>query len=240
MNFILPSIIHQSSQYLIIYKPPGWFVHPPEDKRAQKAFKKVILTHWFEDHLKIKIFPIQRLDFATEGILMAGLNSSSASQLNSLQKQGKIEKTYLAVVRGFTPPAQTIQIPLQSDSSPELRDCITHTETLKQIEIPESAHPDFATSRYSLLKVIIETGRWHQIRRHMNRISHPIVGDREHGCSHHNRFWRDQMQVNGLLLKCEQLSFQDPWTSHTEFFNSPKSDRWIKVENHFSVVSGLI
>jgi tRNA pseudouridine65 synthase len=240
MNFTLPKILHSTPHYLILYKPPGWFVHLPEDRRAQKAFKKVVLTHWFEDVLKIKIFPVQRLDFATEGILMAGTHSEAASTLNFLQREGGIEKSYHTVVRGFTPPQQKIEIPLQSDSSPELRDCITHFETLKQIEIPKPAHPDFAFSRYSFLKVRLETGRWHQIRRHMNRISHPIVGDREHGCSHHNRFWRDQMQVNGLLLKCQQLKFKDPWTDGLQNHQCPSTERWQKVEHHFSLDKGLM
>ncbi|MFN9068854.1 MAG: pseudouridine synthase, partial [Bdellovibrionales bacterium] len=176
MNFILPKVEASTPHYLIIYKPPGWFVHPPEDRRAQKVFKKVVLTHWFEDVLKTKIYPVQRLDFATEGLLMAALNSESASILNGLQKNGEIAKYYHAVVRGHTPSQLKIEIPLQSDSSPELRDCITHFETLKQLEIPKPVHPDFPFSRYSFLKVKLETGRWHQIRRHMNRISHPIVG----------------------------------------------------------------
>ncbi|MFN9066887.1 MAG: hypothetical protein ACK5V3_06630, partial [Bdellovibrionales bacterium] len=63
---------------------------------------------------------------------------------------------------------------------------------------------------------------------------------REHGCSHHNRFWRDQMQINGLLLKCQSLAFKDPWSHLEQTFNSPLTERWEKVIRYFSLDNEVV
>lgn len=227
----LPFVLSETDQYQVLFKPAGWFTHAPDDKRAKKLFRDVILTHWIEDNLHLKPFPIQRLDFATEGILISAKSKETASQLNALQAEGGIEKYYEAIVRGWTPEQGEITLSLESDSSFLLQECHTRFLTQKRIEFPKPAHPQFPTSRYSWLRVQILTGRWHQIRRHMNRISHPIVGDREHGCSHHNRFWRDQLGINGLMLKCQELQIFDPWVNSKKSFFSPTTVRWQKASS---------
>jgi tRNA pseudouridine65 synthase len=60
----------------------------------------------------------------------------------------------------------------------------------------------------------------------MNRVSHPIVGDREHGDSHHNRYFRDQLGINGLCLWAKELSFTHPATGERVQFLSPQTEKW--------------
>ena len=67
----------------------------------------------------------------------------------------------------------------------------------------------FATSRYSLLKIRPETGRFHQIRKHMAHIIHPIVGDRPHGCNKQNKLWKEKMEIPEMLLHARQLRVID-------------------------------
>lgn len=54
------------------------------------------------------------------------------------------------------------------------------------------------------------TGRLHQIRRHFNHISHPLIGDTTHGDSAHNRFFREKLPDSGLFLKAESLELKHP------------------------------
>lgn len=234
MNLTLPTILEDHPQYWVMYKPSGWFVHAPSDSRALKQFKNYILTTWFWRNLNQKAFPIHRLDFATEGLMIWAKNSESASALNFLHKDNQLQKTYLCVVRGHTDDSGVIDEPLLSDSSPEPVECRTEFKTLARIELPVKINSMHETSRYSLVEVYLKTGRWHQIRRHFNRISHPLIGDREHGDSHHNRFFRDELKIPGLLLKSRNLNFQCPFTNETKSFHAPVTEKWQQILSLFS------
>lgn len=229
----LPLILKEEKNYWVVIKPSGWFVHPPSDLRALKQFSENIMTSWFWKNLKIKAYPIHRLDFSTEGLMIWAKDSASAAALNELHFDQRLQKTYHAVVRGFTLDSGLIDIPLLSDAAPEPVSAVTEYQTLKRLELPVQVHPAHPTSRYSLVEVKLRTGRWHQIRRHFDRIAHPLIGDQEHGDSHHNRYYRDHLKIPGLLLKAERLNFQCPFSGETQSFQTPMTDRWQKIYRLF-------
>jgi tRNA pseudouridine65 synthase len=70
----------------------------------------------------------------------------------------------------------------------------------------------YAQSRYSLIEVYPQTGRMHQIRKHMKHIFHPIVGDTTHGDGRHNQMFRDQFNSHRLLLMAAGLRFRHPFS----------------------------
>jgi tRNA pseudouridine65 synthase len=70
----------------------------------------------------------------------------------------------------------------------------------------------YPTARYALLELQPDTGRRHQIRRHLAHVSHPIVGDSTYGKSRHNRLFRELFGVGRLLLACVRLEFTHPVT----------------------------
>lgn len=233
-----PQIIFSDDSVLLLHKPPAWFVHPPENPRHRRGLKRRTCVQWLKDQHNIQASPAHRLDVATEGILIFGRTSLATSHLNAQFRNQQVEKTYYAVVRGWLKAEQgQIDIPLESDSAGELTPCLTFYKTLAQIEWPEKVSKRFNTSRYSLLEVRPRTGRWHQIRRHMNRISHPIIGDREHGDSHHNRFFRDRLQIDGLCLWAKELSLQHPVSERTLYFESPISEKWQSIYRLFNFAS---
>ena len=229
-----PQIVADFENYFVLYKPPGWFVHPPSDGRALRKFRSRILTQYLQNQLGGRVHPVHRLDFATEGILVWAKNPESAGALSRINEGGGFTKIYHAIVRGHpTPRDGLIEIPLASDSSLGLVPCRTEYKTLQQIDLPHQVHSKYPTSRYAWLEVRLHTGRWHQIRRHMNRISHPIIGDREHGDSHHNRFFRECLKIPGLLLKAQSLRFQDPFNQEPRFFESPQTPNWSSLQALF-------
>lgn len=228
-----PQILKEFENYWLVYKPRGWFVHPPSDKRALKKFSHKILTSWFLQNLNRKAFPIHRLDFATEGLMIWSKDSESAGILNELHYDERLIKTYHAVVRGSPADEGIVDIPLKSDAYLEPIVCITKFKTLKRLELPTQINSEHATSRYSLMEVTLQTGRWHQIRRHFNRLSNPIIGDREHGDSHHNRYFRDQLKLDGLLLKAEKLEFTCPFSNEEKTFQAPPTEHWQKIYSLF-------
>ena len=229
-----PRILFQDEHLLLLFKPARWFVHPPENPIFRRGLKRRTCVQWLGDVHRIKAFPAHRLDAATEGILIFGLDKTSTAHLNAQFKNHETRKTYYAVVRGWLKEADgRIELPLELTTTGQLVACETNYRTLGKIEHNVKISKKFDTSRYSLLEVSPKTGRWHQIRRHMNRISHPIVGDREHGDSHHNRYFRDELKIDGLCLWAKELEILHPATGEKIKFVSPQSEKWTAITKLF-------
>jgi tRNA pseudouridine65 synthase len=235
-----PSVIHQDSDLLVLFKPARMYVHPPESRFARQNVTGTTCLQWIKENLDLSAKPIHRLDFATEGLVIFGLNQPATKKMNEEIRNHRIKKKYHAVVRGwFKNESGEISTPLELDSTGELVDCLTKYNTLAKIELPFSVNSKFPTSRYSFLDIQLITGRWHQIRRHMNREAHPIIGDREHGDSHHNRFFRDQFAVDGLCLKAYEIEFEHPVENKIVRLEAPMTNEWQKLMTVFKFKENL-
>ncbi len=223
----ITQFIFEDEFFLAVDKPPGFFVQPP---KANGFFinPSHLLLPWVEKKLGHKIYPVHRLDSATSGLTLLAKSAISAEKLNALFRDHKIEKKYLALVRGYAELSGEINEPLENPKTKELMPAFTSFECLQQFEIPAPVSK-YPTSRYSLLAVKPKTGRWHQIRRHLDRINHPIVGDLHHGDGHHNRYFRDELGLSGLWLRAQELSFQHPISSQSISIKAPKSPRWERL-----------
>ena len=144
------------------------------------------------------------------------LDESGKSQWFHQFEGGLKRSRYLAIVRGHTTDSGVIDKALAEPEDPRLsspirpyRPACTHFTTLARTELP-FAVDRYPTSRYSLLMIEPETGRRHQIRRHLKHLSHPIVGDTTYGKGRHNRFVADHFGVRRLLLACIELTVAHP------------------------------
>ncbi len=229
-----PKIIFKDEDILVLNKPPTWFVHPPENPKHRRGLKRRTCVQWLSDQHSIKASPAHRLDVATEGLLLFGLHTESLQNLNSQFREHSIKKKYLTVVRGWLKEKEgCIIIPLELKTTGDLAECETNYTTLAKIEHDTKISKKFDTSRFSLLDVSPRTGRWHQIRRHMNRISHPILGDTEHGDTHQNRYFRENLKIEGLCLLAHELSFVHPSTGLALNFKSELTPRWQRITEMF-------
>lgn len=226
-------ILFRDEHFLAVHKPAGYHVHPPEDPTFRVPRDKIVLYE-VRRLAKQHVYPIHRLDAGTSGVLLFGLSSEAASRMNKQFTQRETLKVYHAVVRGFVPETGVIEIPLELDSTGDLVDAKTSYRRLEQIELPFPVGKKFPTARYSLVEVTPHTGRYHQIRRHFNRISHPLLGDAAHGDSHHNQFFRNQLEIAGLCLKALSLSFRHPWTEEAICIQAAPCEKWNKIQTLFT------
>ena len=232
-----PAVIHHDNDLLVLFKPARMYVHPPESRFARQNVTGTTCLQWIRENLDLHAKPIHRLDFATEGLVIFGLNQPATKKMNEEIKNHRIKKKYHAAVRGwFKNENGEIATPLELDSTGGLADCLTKYQTVSKIELPFSVNSKFPTSRYSFLDIQLITGRWHQIRRHMNREAHPIIGDREHGDSHHNRFFRDQFGVDGLCLKAYEIEFEHPVENKIVRLEAPMTNEWKKLTQIFQPI----
>lgn len=208
-------ILFQDDDLVVVNKSSGLLVHRSAIDRQAQAFA----LQTVRDQLGRKVYPVHRLDRPTSGALIFALSSLSARRLATEFREGRVGKTYIAIVRGTSPTHAVVDHPLKEEldalSDAQARDdkpsqeAITVISTLATVELPVRVDK-FPTARYSLVRAEPKTGRKHQIRRHLRHLGHPIVGDVQHGSGRHNRFFRETYRVNRLLLACTEISFQHP------------------------------
>jgi tRNA pseudouridine65 synthase len=157
------------------------------------------------------VHPIHRLDRGTSGALLFARNRDAAAVHSKSFEQGRVEKTYLALVRG-TPPAEGLvdhPIP-KSEDGPRVP---AQTRFRLLLRSP--------VDRCSLVVAMPETGRLHQIRRHLRHLNHPLVGDVTYGSGVINRHYRAEYNLHRLALHACRLAFEHPVTRARVVTNAP-------------------
>lgn len=206
-------ILFYDEHVVAVHKPSGLLVHPS----AVDKYATEFALHMLRAHLGRQVFPVHRLDRATSGALLFALSSESARALSDQFAGRTVDKTYLAVVRGYAPEKKTIDYDLRELSTTRgevllgkpVQNAITEVERIAEVEFPISVDK-YPTSRYSLVRAKPITGRQHQIRRHLRHINHPIVGDVRYGSGKHNRFFENEFGIRRLLLACTEIAFKHP------------------------------
>jgi len=197
-------IIYQDEYLVAINKPHGLLVHPSgmadENRKTAMYLLKEQLNKW--------IYVTHRLDSKTSGVILFAINSKVQKAINHQFEQRLNKKIYYAIVRGYTEDKGTIDYAL-TNTQGKTQNAVTHYETVSQTEI-DVPLGDFETSRYSLVKVRLETGRYHQIRKHMAHIDHPIIGDRPHGCNKQNAMFKEVFNSMTMFLHAHSLKFYHP------------------------------
>ena len=183
-------VIYEDEYLAIINKPPGVEVSGNKRYTIANALDKALKKSNQEDAL-LRPEPIHRLDYPTSGCLLIGKTSTSVMKLNRAFQEKKIDKVYYAITIGKQKTSGTIKSSLDGKS------CISHFEVIDSV----------ASVKYgvlNLVKLIPETGRKHQLRKHLAAIHCPIMGDIKYG---------DPLatgQGNGLYLHAFSLEFRHP------------------------------
>lgn len=205
-------VLYEDEHYVAVHKPHGLLVHRnPRDRRD-----KVFLVQLLRNQIGRRVYPVHRLDRATSGVMLFACHPEAARHMARHLATKQVTKHYAAVVRGFTPKTGAIDIPLtrevyQKSENDRAVAALTHYERLATIELPFAVRP-FPTARYSLLRVTPVTGRTQQIRRHLRHLSHPIIGDKKRGDTHHNRLFRTRFNAPRMLLAATELHWRHPFS----------------------------
>jgi tRNA pseudouridine65 synthase len=219
----LLDILYRDEYLIAINKPHGLLVHRSSIAADVEEFALQMLR----DQIGVKVNPVHRIDRKTGGVLLFAFDKTVEIAMQQQFMENKAGKKYLAIVRGHTPDSEEIDYPLRKENGTE-QNALTAYTTLKraELEVPFGKH---ATSRYSLVEVIPQTGRMHQIRKHMSHIFHPIIGDRTHGCNKQNKLFKDQWEMTTMLLHASQLNFTHPISHQLVNIDAPLQDEFKRV-----------
>ena len=193
-------ILHQDDQCIVVSKPPGMFVH----RTALNRQETCVVVQTLRDQIGRRVYPVHRLDRATSGVLILALDSQSARWLGKQFQSGAVEKSYWAIVRGWLAHRGHIEHPVANGTKGIRRDALTQWTKIAHWEVLTKVGR-YPTARYSLVELSPKTGRRHQLRKHCAHLGNPIVGDVNYGDRHHNRFFKEQLGVTGLMLHASTL-----------------------------------
>lgn len=222
----MPDILFRDQHLIAIHKPSGLLVH----RSALDAREERFAVQLLRDQIGCHVHPVHRLDKGTSGVLLFALDRDTLASMGARFEQQQVAKRYIALVRGHPPQTGIIDHPLvrrfdpaermsaRADLTPQ--PALTRFRCLAIAEVPHRVDR-YPTSRYALLELTPETGRRHQIRRHLKHLSHPIVGDATFGKGRHNRLFQTLFASERLLLAGTRLAFVHPVTGSELVIDCP-------------------
>lgn len=206
-------VLYENDEIFVIYKREGLpvqggekIMHPLDEEFAKQTGQKVYLVH--------------RLDKDTAGIMIVAKNPAAANKWTKLISSKSVKKEYLAVCAGNLNRKNGV-ISETIEQHGKTLSAVTHYNVEKEWNCDfEDEH-----IKMSLVRLILETGRMHQIRIHLAKNGCPIAGDDQHGNFKLNKILRKALGIKKLLLAAVRLTvpldggnkvFEIPLPAHLE------------------------
>jgi 23S rRNA pseudouridine1911/1915/1917 synthase len=203
-------IVYEDEDIIVINKPAGMPIHPSMKNYTNSMANG--LAWYYKQQGKPFIFRCSnRLDRDTSGLTVVAKHLVSANILASMVAKKEVKREYLAIVSGHvTPEEGTIDAPLARKPG-------TIIERTVDFEQGERAVTHYKVIRklkeHSLISLVLETGRTHQIRIHMKYLGYPLIGD--------YLYHPDMTLIDRQALHSYRLSFRHPITDEAMEFTAP-------------------
>jgi len=195
-------ILRETEDWVVVDKPAPLIVHPTSAKK-EPTLVTLMEAYYLERGEEVALSLINRLDRETSGCVLVAKNSGAARVFGRAMMRREIEKSYLAIVRGwpkweggcFREEGAIIRrgevealegdfVWVQQMVHESGKASVTNFELVEKFERrfkSEVAGGEETSGRYSLIRCVTETGRMHQIRVHLEHVGYPMVGDKIYG-----------------------------------------------------------
>ncbi|APM38267.1 RluA family pseudouridine synthase [Clostridium kluyveri] len=193
-------VVYEDKDIIIVNKRPGIVVHPTRSYPSGTLANGLI--YYFQksgENCIVRL--VSRLDMDTSGLIIVAKNQFAHMCLSRDMKNEDFEKSYIAVIHGKMKEDQgIIDLPIYRPQGDDIRRIvdkrgqrsITHYKVIEEFKHDQ------------LLKLILKTGRTHQIRVHLSYLDHPLYGDTLYGIEEDNRY------INRQALHAYRLKFPHP------------------------------
>ena len=217
-------ILYEDNDIIVVNKPKGMVVHPANGNPDGTLVNAIMAK--CKDSLsgiggEIRPGIVHRLDKDTSGAIIVAKNDKAHIKLSEDLKNHKIQKTYIALVRGIIKENEaTINMPIGRSKQDRKKmavdkngkEAITHFKVLKRYN-----------EKYTLLEINIETGRTHQIRVHLSHIGYPIIGDDTYSNG------KNEWGITGQCLHAKSLKFKHPITGREMLIEAELPEYFQKI-----------
>lgn len=208
-------ILYEDDHILAVDKGPGMLIHPSRN-RDTGTLANAVVGYYQRTGQKCAFHPVTRLDRDTYGVVLLAKNSHVHALLSEYHAQGKLQKTYEALVYSKPPELEGIvDAPIQRRPLPSLLRYVSPdgkpSKTIYRVkQIFEQS---------SLLELTPVTGRTHQLRIHCAYIGCPILGDPQYGTEVSQRY-SQQLGLTYQRLCAKKLEFIHPITGEAMHLES--------------------
>ncbi|MFZ1915710.1 MAG: RluA family pseudouridine synthase [Dehalococcoidales bacterium] len=207
-------IIYEDDDLLVIDKPAGLTVHPAPGHPSHTLVNAVLshLNEIEDDGEVTRPGIVHRVDKDTSGVMLVAKNNVALANLADQFKARTVKKTYITLVKGILRPDKgVIDAPIGRDSGDRKKMAVTGESRGR------AARTNYRVIRYvgknTLLEIMPETGRTHQIRVHLAAIGYPVFGDITYG--------KKSAFLNRQFLHAQKIGFNLPATGKWVEFESP-------------------
>lgn len=217
-------IVYEDNDMLVVNKPQGMVVHPAAGNYTG-TLVNALLYHCGDSLSGIngekRPGIVHRIDKDTSGLLLVAKNDNAHQKLSSQIKEHSLTRAYKALVHGnIKQESGRIDAPIGRHPSDRKKMTITDKnsrEAVTNFRVLERY------GRYTFVECILETGRTHQIRVHMSKNGHPIVGDKTYGVK------KEEFNLTGQLLHAYKVGFIHPVSGEYMEFVSELPDYYMNV-----------
>lgn len=169
-------IVYEDEDILAINKPVNLLVHP--DGNSNQTLDNMVFAYYLQKNNALNPRHLHRLDKDTSGLVLYAKHLLAHAFLNYQIEKELIEKHYYAIIEGtIEEPSGIIDLPIGRNRH-ESNKYLVNLQGKSAVTVYNTVK---SSKNFSLLDVVIKTGRTHQIRVHLSHLNHPIVGDKLYG-----------------------------------------------------------
>ena len=215
-------VFYEDNHIIAVYKPAGVLVQPdlPDGKSLMDDVKKY-LKDKYKKQGNVFLGLVHRLDRNVLGVVLFAKTSKGAARLSEQFRNNEIKKIYHVVVEGKISPANGSLVHyLKKDE--ERRIAVVSNLPKSGYDRSELEYEMVkSNSRYTLVKINLITGRFHQIRAQLSAVGHPVVGDKKYGA-------KSKMSDDLLALCATEIEFKTATTGEIKTIKIDYPNEWNK------------
>lgn len=202
------NILYEDDLIIILNKQPHIAV-TPSFNHSSGTIANGLLAHYKQNNLPYTIHIVTRLDRDTSGVMVIAKHRYAHSLFSRIPEMIQLERHYFAILHGHLSGSGTIDQPIGRKDGSIIERTVSPTgqQSITHYSVERS------TKHFSMVNVLLETGRTHQIRVHFSYKGHPIVGDDLYG--------GERKKINRQALHCKKVTFTHPMTRESMVFEAP-------------------
>jgi tRNA pseudouridine65 synthase len=189
-------LLYRDEALVIVNKPSGLAAH----RGLSNEQGDYVLTR-MREQLGRHVYLVHRLDRATSGAMAMVLEPQLVAPLQRAFEERLVHKRYLALTRGVMPDEVHVDYALPRGEDPK-GERVAASTTFTRLGV--------YADRYSLVQALPHSGRFHQIRRHLSHLRHPIIGDTNYGDRKETKLFRERFGLMRLALHASVLELPHP------------------------------